>query len=1020
MKFPIGVYFLLIPFCSGQFPERIRTMGAMGNKVVSDVVDKLATKGIFSNKHLLRKLAIIQSKDDVPFKPHSGGLWRIDIDQLSSVKTSCQQNLRDLCKLFEKEFNINVRSINFPDLDKPLYSGSIMSLYLSSLNESIPEKSFQDEDFWRKLISKSVLRNDDEELTPEVFTKDNLLYKQYLKTICRERTDGVHAKTLPHPDPRMYIQCLKSSDYYVKRCPHGTFWVQKKLTCVHREDDTETTQKDKNVVPKKTRPAMKMPALKSFANPCTKETFDNGRLYFPHSDPTKYIQCVDIGSYIVKDCIPGNSWLQNETMCLNTSEHLRQKYRSLIFKTTLHDNSGKTTLNPLVNIFKHLCTKAAIAAKRLYYSHPDPKKYVKCTGVGLYIIRRCDSGKFWSKKGDTCIHNYYPSTQYLPTRRHLTNIYGSTIYSSNKQDNPFNRPATLPMTTMKEKLHHTASLSGRSKIPMHYTTARSLPKKTQKSRDQPPNKPRYTTSKMSTDIPIATAKATPTYHSKPANKPNTKAMKHYTERMVMTRKSKFDRYFNKFDGSFCTKENIAAGLKYFAHRYPTMYFECIAPGKFVRRDCPKLFFWSQPDKKCIPPRITLPRIKPTTTATTTSITTPAFSTSQVNQRTSRMTLPPRFKNPCTKKAIAANRFLFRHPNPRMFILCTSRGNYYIKRCGNDAVWFQPNRTCLYMSKDLSTKPTKTTTFKPSPKHGTVKRASSNTFETYCTKENLESHRQYFPHPEPNKFILCTNPGSYIIKECHRQALWSQANLTCVREEQMSTPKTTTVKSTVSTTVKTPTLKVYNPSLLNKIKNPCTREKIAANVMFFAHPDPQYYVQCTTHGTYFVKSCDNGTLWSQANQTCIHRYSHHSIIQNEYGGMNTGKSLCTAEALEAGTGYFAHSDPKKFIQCTVPGSYVLRNCSPGTVWNQHEMDCVFGASIHHVLTSQLPETTSKDNGDEVVWGNSPHSNPCTRELFKARFAHPDPTKYIQCSNWYNFVTLKCSPGKVWSQQLYNCI
>lgn len=77
MKFPIGFYFLLIPFCSGQFPERIKTLGAMSNKVVSEVVDKLATKGIFPNKHILRKLAAIQSRDSIPFKPHSGGPWRV-------------------------------------------------------------------------------------------------------------------------------------------------------------------------------------------------------------------------------------------------------------------------------------------------------------------------------------------------------------------------------------------------------------------------------------------------------------------------------------------------------------------------------------------------------------------------------------------------------------------------------------------------------------------------------------------------------------------------------------------------------------------------------------------------------------------------------------------------------------------------------------------------------------------------------------------------------------------------------
>ncbi|GAB1597859.1 uncharacterized protein LOC115215561 [Argonauta hians] len=1038
MKFQIGVYFLLIPFCYGRISERIKELGAAGRGVVDDVVNELFSKRIFQNKGLLQKLATIRSNDGVPFKSRNGGIWRVDLNQLATVKTSCQEKLHQLCKSLEEQFNVDVQSMTVADLDKPLYSGAVMSLLLSSINSTFPTKSIRGEKFWEKFVSKTISEHMKGILTPDVYTKDNLLYKQYLKTLCRERTDGVHAKTLPHPNPRLYIQCLKSSDYYVKRCPWGTFWVQKKQTCAHRLGSS-SKDKEKKVTKNKMVPTKEKFIEKAFDNPCTKESLDNGKLFFPHTDHSKYVQCTKNGSFIIKQCNPGSYWFQNESMCHNSSEHLH-RYRSMIFKTTLHGNGGSTTLNPLLNIFKHLCTKAAIDSKHIYYSHPDARKFVVCTGVGLYIIRSCTSGKLWSKKGDICIKTYYPSTPYLPSRHFLTNIYKSTRYSTATQSYIMStHPARNP------KRYPTRHLSYTSQISSYFVTSGSHPKSKENSRYLLPGMSIFTTFKtppLTTSFikdsqtillkknthnnrardniadGIQVTKSLPTYHPGRPDEFSTISMNDFNKGIAVTRETELDQRFKKFDKSFCTQENIVKGLKYYAHRYPTMYFQCIGPGSYVIRNCPKSFFWSRSEMKCITAKVTMPQTTPT-------MTTLMFLSSPVDQETTKIPLPNDFKNPCTKDVLATKKFLFPHPNPRMFIQCSSNGTYKVKKCGNNAVWLAPNNTCIYMPTEETTKIPKTTSFKISAKRGTVKRASANAFENYCTRENLETNRRFFPHPEPNKFIQCTQPGSYIIKECHNQSSWSQEKFSCI-----SNIETNTYQSEASTTFKTTTFKTtlpvstvtaYSPSLLNKIKNPCTREKIAANVMFFAHPDAKYYVQCTTHGTYYVKSCDNGTLWSQANQTCIHSYTHHSIIQREHGGMNTGKSLCTAEALEAGTGYFAHSDPRKFIQCTVPGSYVLRDCSPGTVWDQEKMDCVFGASIHYELSSGIPETThNKEEKEEKTWDETHEENPCTRDLFKARFSHPDPTKYIQCSDWYNFITMKCTPGKVWSQQLYNCI
>lgn len=43
-------------------------------------------------------------------------------------------------------------------------------------------------------------------------------------------------------------------------------------------------------------------------NPCTQENIDNNKLYFPHDDANKFVQCDTWGKCYVKDCPPGLVW----------------------------------------------------------------------------------------------------------------------------------------------------------------------------------------------------------------------------------------------------------------------------------------------------------------------------------------------------------------------------------------------------------------------------------------------------------------------------------------------------------------------------------------------------------------------------------------------------------------------------------------------------------------------------------------------------------------------------------------
>ena len=44
------------------------------------------------------------------------------------------------------------------------------------------------------------------------------------------------------------------------------------------------------------------------SNPCTPENAAAGEFYFPHEDPTKFVQCSEWGQCYIMDCGPGTEW----------------------------------------------------------------------------------------------------------------------------------------------------------------------------------------------------------------------------------------------------------------------------------------------------------------------------------------------------------------------------------------------------------------------------------------------------------------------------------------------------------------------------------------------------------------------------------------------------------------------------------------------------------------------------------------------------------------------------------------
>ena len=57
-------------------------------------------------------------------------------------------------------------------------------------------------------------------------------------------------------------------------------------------------------------------------NPCTPENAAAGEFYFPHEDPTKFVQCSEWGQCYVMDCGPGTEWNPAVDVSLST-QHLK-------------------------------------------------------------------------------------------------------------------------------------------------------------------------------------------------------------------------------------------------------------------------------------------------------------------------------------------------------------------------------------------------------------------------------------------------------------------------------------------------------------------------------------------------------------------------------------------------------------------------------------------------------------------------------------------------------------------------
>uniref|UniRef100_A0A0L8HKA6 VWFA domain-containing protein n=1 Tax=Octopus bimaculoides TaxID=37653 RepID=A0A0L8HKA6_OCTBM len=132
--------------------------GETSNAAVEATIRKIRTKCVLAQDYyFLRRLAEAQMNST---SATTGGIWRVNSTQLATVQNACNGTLKANCSTIQTELNVDVSTLTMSDLQKPLYSGLVMSLFILNLNSPIPLNKQLQADYWIQHINPAGLEND--------------------------------------------------------------------------------------------------------------------------------------------------------------------------------------------------------------------------------------------------------------------------------------------------------------------------------------------------------------------------------------------------------------------------------------------------------------------------------------------------------------------------------------------------------------------------------------------------------------------------------------------------------------------------------------------------------------------------------------------------------------------------------------------------------------------------------------------------------------------------------------------
>ncbi|XP_052285741.1 uncharacterized protein LOC127881676 [Dreissena polymorpha] len=191
-------------------------------------------------------------------------------------------------------------------------------------------------------------------------------------------------------------------------------------------------------------------------------------------------------------------------------------------------------------------------------------------------------------------------------------------------------------------------------------------------------------------------------------------------------------------------------------------------------------------------------------------------------------------NPCVNNQL--QQLNFPHPTDSgKFIQCGMYERMFIVQCPAGEVYEQATATCV--QPQIINNPQ------------VVNLVSGSV--SVCSVQNLQSGRIFFAVPgDSRQFIQCDQNGQARYLSCPGQLTWDQSRQSCVVYANGGA--------------------VANPASISGYltgNSPCTAQAIAANTLFFSHPDPTKFIQCDLNGNAFVQRCPSGLVWNQYLETC---------------------------------------------------------------------------------------------------------------------------------------------------------